>query len=187
MRSQHVDRLKEILARIKREQAELLRVQAEMRADIKQNKMPLPDLVDASFFLNELAGDDGCTEIIRKECDAQRGELARILCSIWLAQRLSDPETGSTLTGQYAQGRPDVKHGANLPKKGSDDMRKLMEFAGMREYTEDTVLRIHWPRLVDLITARTKEGLPPPPGIPAELVYPIYQMTHLRLNKGVTL
>jgi hypothetical protein len=47
------------------------------------------------------------------------------------------------------------------------------------------VLRPHWPHLVEWLSRRASEGLPPPPGIDPAQTYSLWNLRNLRARKGV--
>jgi DNA-binding transcriptional ArsR family regulator len=132
-------------------------------------KVPVEELVDRLALLhkiNDLLKD--CT----KEINAVYGDLEKVIGILWTAIGSTEPIRASLATGTV-----DVKFVPKLPKKDTDDWRKLMEFLG----SPNAVFTLHWPRFKEFLSERTAQGLPPPPGVKES--YPEYHVT-LRMKRN---
>lgn len=150
---------------------------------VERQALPLPQLVDLAWVLGDIEkhADDA-----RKDAVVLGTTVEKTACGVWAAMMAADPETPDHVEGLLARGTPKDGRGANVPERGTREHTQLMEFLGVPEGSRDA-LSVKWTRLCDMIDARAAEGLPPPPGIPANRTYARFTLTNVKLKKGVNI
>ena len=156
---------------------------ARLKGAISRNELSPESVLDACWLMFEIAK---YAEDVEKEARKQRELLEKICCGVWVVRCAADPNAPGHLEGAIARGTPKLGLGVNLPEKGSEEYREFLAFLGLSEEQIDRdVVRPHWPHVQDLLTERAEQGLPTPPGIPADRTYPRYKLVALQPKRGV--
>jgi hypothetical protein len=137
---------------------------------------------DVAWCLRELQryGDD-----VRKEALKADELAAKVACALWLQQALADPASASPkLEGTIAVASVKSGQAANPPERGTPEWAALMDYLRVPPEARELV-SVRWTSLSELLTKRAADGLPPPPGIPAERTYLRYGLQNVRLKRGV--
>ena len=93
----------------------------------------------------------------------------KLCCLAWV--RRGVPENIKTA---HCNAAPNVKHSPKIPKEGSEDYEKLLQFYGV---PSGTPFRPHWPALRDRISEDIAAGRNVPPGIDPNAMLPAYTVS----------
>lgn len=146
----------------------------------KLERLPLTEAIDIGFLLREMGT---LSEDLRKELGHLRELLERIVCIKWIAHSLNDPSKAQPIRGELATGSPDVKQAAALPRE-KDNPAAYAAFMSQLGVSGDalnfSLVRPHWPAMMDYFSALAEKGKPLPRGINVDKTYPIYKVTFRR-------
>ena len=132
--------------------------------------LDMVQLADCAYVLNEASklADD-----LRKECKGLSETLQKIACARWVTTGDGEP-----IRGELCTATPQIKEMRQMPKSGTPEYSKLMAHFGV---IDDTLpIHPHWPAMVEYLTSRTEQGLPPPPGMEGAEVYQQCSLTMRR-------
>lgn len=167
------DRVQEIFNEIYPELRDLLdRVQRESATT------PLPDMVDAGFLVREISV---VFDELRKETNAREEMIAKVIAVRRTQECVADPTLSLRVKGEYAYGDPSATVRPKMPKKGTPEFAKLLEFLGVDPSSHAAeVMSPHYVRLSDLMTRLAESGR----DIPREIVtsVPYYTTNFTRKN-----
>lgn len=144
-----------------------------LRTLVGKQGMTATDVVDLLWYERETCRvlDD-----LRREIQKSYDDVERSLCA-WMVLR-NEPMT--KLAGRVATAYPRVQMEATLPKKSEDPggYYSLMRWLGIPEDKIDSgVIRVHWPRFCETLTALASSGEPLPPGLSPDKVYSRHRLT----------
>lgn len=130
-------------------------------ADVQGAKTPTADLVDAGFFMRQV---EYLADTIRKDAKRRKTLISRLLCMRVASGHLKGDEV--QLRGQYATGLAEVSPLPIVPKAGSPEYFKLMEWLGVpSEVVEQGSLRVSFTHMVAHLKRMAAEGKTPPEGL----------------------
>jgi hypothetical protein len=156
---------------------------AALKDRMKTNN-DMEDQTDLAYVVREILA---LSEDVRKELEKLQKQAHLIACLQWI-KAVSDGEMRTDkISTEYVTGVPNVKEGASLPKLKTEpeQYRKMMEFFGVKpEFVDKDILRVHWPRFMELMNEMTAAGKPYPPGIDAKKTFPMYELS-LRKKKAI--
>ena len=125
--------------------------------------LPPEELTDIGYLLREIAT---FFDNARKDCNSVRELIELNLCKAMVENTLRDSETEQIFRGVLASASPQVRQQPQLPKRGSEDYRKLCEWAGVpSDEIEKGYISFHFPTLTKVLTDNAEKGIPTPPGI----------------------
>jgi hypothetical protein len=146
------------------------------RRELEDQRLLTPQQVDAAYVLKETAK---LAEEVRQQSNVLGELLQKVACAVWMATEGADPESKPVIRGEYAQGKPGARIAANVPARGSEEHRRLMQYLGIPEGARDLV-SVKWNRLSEDLEKRAAEGRPLPPGVSADQTYNVYFLGQLR-------
>lgn len=170
---------------------------AQLRSEVdKCNNMV--ELADYAYAIN---GAHSFIEDLKKELWKFRELLNKKTCDIWIAFARQDPASvDRSIRTDYVTATPDVGVAPNIPsaKNDPETYKKLMDYLGIDisqwpvTETEDgeggkklnEVVKIHWPGLCALVTAKLAAGLPAPDGVDVSKMSPVYKLA-LRKRRDI--
>lgn len=121
------------------------------------------DLTDVGYLLRE------CERLLddaRKEAKAKKETISRLLAVKVINRCTEDPTTELRSRGELATATPDVAIRPKLPKAGTPEYVRLLEFLGVPpDAIAGGTLSIHFNRMSEMLTALAAEGKNPPPGL----------------------
>lgn len=131
----------------------------------------LEELADILVDIRDLAK---FADSMRKEGEALQKLVAKIFCARFINERAAED---TNVKGTKGTVTPDIKQSASLPKMSTDPERyaEMMDYFGVPE-EQRTLFRIHWPSFNVWLTKLIKQGLPAPPFIDEEKLYPVYDV-----------
>ena len=188
-----------IYAESKKVHENIYRLMAQLRVEIdKCNNMV--ELCDYAYAIN---GTHGFIEDLKKELWKFRELLNKKVCDLWISFAQRDiSSVDRSIRTDYVTATPDIGQAPNIPKPrdNPEAYKKLMDYLGIdisgwpvTETENDEggeggklneVVKIHWPGLCALVTAKLAAGLPAPPGIDISKMSPVYKLT-LRKRRDV--
>ena len=184
-----------IYAESKKVHENIYRLMAQLRVEIdKCNNMV--ELCDYAYAIN---GTHGFIEDLKKELWNFRELLNKKVCDLWISFAQKDiSSVDRSIRTDYVTATPSIGTAPNIPKSrdNPEEYKKLMDYLGIDisgwpvTETEDEggklneVVKIHWPGLCSLVTAKLSAGLPAPPGIDISKMSPVYKLT-LRKRRDV--
>jgi hypothetical protein len=135
--------------------------------------LPLEDMADCAYVLNEMSklADD-----MRKEAKLLSEILQRFACIRWATQ---PDASGEVVRGKLCTASPNIREMRHLPsrEKEPEKYKALLRHFGVpEEHIESGVLHVTYPVMVDYLTKRAEQGLPPPPGLEANKAYQLYSL-----------
>lgn len=173
----------------------IYRLMAQLRVEIdKCNNMV--ELCDYAYAIN---GTHGFIEDLKKELWNFRELLNKKVCDLWISFAQKDiSSVDRSIRTDYVTATPAIGTAPNIPKPrdNPEEYKKLMDYLGIDisgwpvTETEDEggklneVVKIHWPGLCALVTAKLAAGSPAPPGIDISKMSPVYKLT-LRKRRDV--
>lgn len=152
--------------------------------ELASNSPDMIELTDISYALHT------CEKFVKdssKEVRALKELIDKIVCAMWVQNGVHQP-----IRTEYVTGSPDVKVMAKIPTRRGDpeNFKKLMTFLNVPEELwnmgddEHLPINIHYPGMVDHISALATQGKPLPNGIDPSTTYPLYKLT-LRPRKEI--
>lgn len=135
--------------------------------------LSLEDLADCASVLNDL---EKLADDTRKECRMLSELMQKTACVRWA----TSGSTEETIRGERCTATPTIREMRALPDRKRDPERyaKLMEHYGASQAAIDSgVLSLHWPSMVEYLSKRAEQGLPPPPGLEGSTTYEQYSLT----------
>lgn len=183
-----------LYAESKKVHENIYRLMAELRSEIdKCNSME--ELADYAYAVN---GTHSFIEDLKKELWKFRELINKKTCDIWISFASKDPTSvDRSIRTDYVTATPDIGTAPNIPSAKNDPeaYKKLMDYLGIdisdwpvTESEEgvklNEVVKIHWPALCALVSAKLAAGLPAPPGIDISKMSPVYKLS-LRKRRDV--
>jgi hypothetical protein len=144
----------------------------------------LEDLTNIAYAVHE---SNKFADDLEKETRVFHDFLSKKVGALWVA----GSSAPAPIRTEYVTTTPRVKKVATVPskKKEPEQFARLMTSLGVPQElwnsdSESAALAIHWPGLMEEITRREAEGLPPLDGIDPTKMYTQFDLTH-RGRKGV--
>ena len=128
-----------------------------------QSATSIEDLADTIYALRE---SKKFLDHIAKEVGKMLTLAEKLCCVAWIHR--NNPENIKT---KYCTASPNIKQGPKIPREGSPEYEKLLEFY---KVPSGTPFRPHWPALRDRISDDIKNGRPIPDGINPHEMVPSY-------------
>lgn len=153
--------------------AELYEVKLALAENPRQHD--LPELVDMGWSMK-------CCESLLKELQTRYAEvrektLQSIICVRYIDETVNEIEA-IPIHGKLATGTPFIGEMHKTPKPNTPEGKALMNELGVPPGNE-SIFRVHWPTLVELVTERKSKGLPIPKVLAdAEATYPVYNVRY---------
>lgn len=139
----------------------------------KLAELSLEDLADCASVLNDL---EKLADDTRKECRMLSELMQKTACVRWA----TSGSTEETIRGERCTATPTIREMRALPdrKRDPEKYEALMKHLGATPETIDSgVLSLHWPSMVEYLSHRAEQGLPPPPGLEGSTTYEQYSLT----------
>jgi hypothetical protein len=130
---------------------------------VKSGEYTLEDLTDYGLNMRLLAAmfDD-----LRKECNARKETVGRIIALASTERVLADPTLELNVVGAMGTASPDSKVNPLIPKRGTDDYEKLLDYLGITGIAREHGLAgLHWNHLVAYLQRQSEAGQPVPEGV----------------------
>jgi len=145
---------------------ELLKAQKQL-----QTARTPEEAADMAYALNEL--HKWCDDM-RKEAKRAKEIADRVACLLWVQR-----DNGDNIKTDHCTATPIIKMQPKVPKLSSDPEAyyALMDYLGIPRTTSDQELvRVHWPSMVEYLTLLAEEGRPMPKGIDPNGSRPEYRL-----------
>ena len=98
----------------------------------------------------------------KRECYHKQDQIGRVLALLVL-KRATASGGEAKAVGEIATATPDVKVGARLPPKGSEDWHTLLSSFGVNEEArKKKLVTLYWPGIRDWVTSLEAKGYPVP-------------------------
>ena len=153
---------------------QFVKLETMLQDGCRGSKHEVADIAYALRETRELAED------IRKRCDALGKTAQNVGCLLAISS--GNPNAIKT---EYVTATPTVRDITSIPKRREqpEQFAALMQFLevpkNLWDGGEHAALSVNWPGLVELISKRSSDGLPLPPGIDPEKTYPEYSLRML--------
>lgn len=140
-----------------------------------QTDFSMEECADTSLWCREVE------ELLKDSLKDIRGIAAlanRHACLQWVRRM-----TGEPIRTDYTTASPKVGVNAEMPKHGTPEYLQMMAALGVPA-ERASVVRPHWPDLMDHFTELTQAGRPLPPGVDTTTLKPTY-MLHQRKKRDI--
>lgn len=143
----------------------------------------LPELVDMGWSMKQCEGI--LDELRKRYVEFREKTLQQIVCLRYIDDNVNSTKA-EPIHGELATGTPHIGEMHRTPKPNTPEGRALMNELGVPQGNE-SVFRLHWPTLVEIVTERKRKGLPIPKVLAdSEKTYPVYSVRYKVKNKPKT-
>jgi len=123
---------------------------------LKNSETPNEERVDLGFLFREL---ENLSDDLRKDCKMRKELAGKILCMEVMTRSSSGGVADDTLHGKLARAECSLMMQPILPKKGSEEYRKLLSYLGVSEdVIENGLLTVHWNHMKEYLTELAERG-----------------------------
>jgi len=146
---------------------------------IKKRQYSNEELADLGFLFREM---ESLLDETRKDAKARKELTGKLLAFLIIAAQTEDISNPDKVRGRLATARPDVRVRAKLPKKGTPEYERALDYFYIpRRAVDEGIMKIDWNKASDFLTTLVEEGKK----VPDEFkeTYPEYKCVFTKISK----